>query len=551
MTHLLITPPAAALWQEAGALRDFPILEETRALIRQKLQSKRVSFDDLAPSVERDPALCLNLLQQAADQNPDCLSQISGAASCLSLLGMQELVRLMKHLPVVEPDTTDPQQLYYRRALQTAHFAGNLAAWWTTIKGNPSVSYARWSTMLASSPLWAWLLTERLSGNWFYRMSQGDDIATAARTVFGKDTNQWQLMARRLKLPAMAEEVFTTGHWPDAGQWRTLRRADPRDLDNQRALLHLCQQPAMIALMANEMAWHLHMSPDSPRFQRWLNLVAHWLGKPVYVLMPALRELQVATSHQQHSSHGTGLHLLLSPQPVQEPYDWIAPPQSQQQAQAKAAQKPAGGVDFVPMPSRPISGPQIPEERHTDDTYMKKLLKQLQQQPDSFGDWHYLMRGMLKGVTEGIGLPSAAIALLNKEKTALKVFYTEGLPEQAPIRHLLIDLRSPNVFTKLLEKPASLLLTADNRDKFLAKLPEAATRLIPEQTMMMSIDAGAAPIGMVMGFAAEGQPVLSNAEYLSFKNLCQITSQSLATLRANTEARRKSAAGSKPGTSRA
>jgi len=58
----------------------------------------------------------------------------------------------------------------------------------------------------------------------------------------------------------------------------------------------------------------------------------------------------------------------------------------------------------------------------------------------------------------------------------------------------------------------------------------------------MSIDAGAAPIGLVMGFAAEHQPELSQAEYISFKNLCQVTSQSLATLKANTEKRRRAAA---------
>lgn len=63
--------------------------------------------------------------------------------------------------------------------------------------------------------------------------------------------------------------------------------------------------------------------------------------------------------------------------------------------------------------------------------------------------------------------------------------------------------------------------------------------------MMMSIDAGASPIGLVMGFGNEDQNALSQAEFIAFKNLCSITSQSLATLRASTLAKRPAAAQSR------
>lgn len=516
-------------------------MEETRTRIRHKLQSSKVSFDDLAPLIEHDPALCLNMLQRAVKLNPDCQNHISGAASCLSLIGMQELVRLMKSLPAVRADSDDPQQLLYLRALQTAHLAGNLAAWWTQIKGNPSVSYARWSTMLASAPLWAWLRTWPQAGNWFYRLSEGDDLTRATHTVFGKDPRPWQKLCVQLHLPLMAMEVFSDGHWPTEQQWQTLRRADPRDLNNQRPLLHACQQPAMIALMANQLAWQLHIAPLGAHFQRWLDLAAHWLGKPVFILLPQVRDIQLGTSRQQHSSQGTGLHLLLSPHPTHQPYPWIGQADAAVSSTATVSQQP-GGVDFTPLDTLPRPALPDPGHRHTDDAFMKKLLRQLQQEPDSFGDWHYLMRGMLKGVTDGIGLPSACIALLNKEKTALKVFYSEGMSDQTPMRRFIVDLRRPSLFSKLLAKPTSLMLTAENREKYLANLPEAVTALLPPQAMMMSIDAGAAPIGLVMGFAAENQPQLTAEEYASFTQLCRITSQSLATLRVNTEARRRATA---------
>ena len=532
MTQLLITPPPAALWQQLREQKEFPILEETRTRIRTQMQSSRVSFDELAPSIEKDPALCLNLQLLAASQRPESLEQISGAASCLSLLGMQELVRLMKHLPVVPADPDEPALALYRRALLTAAFAGNLAAHWAQIKGNPSVSYARWSTMLSNAPLWSALLNWPQAANWLYLLSQGHGLKQATEQVFGQPGKHWQDLLQTLQLPVMAQDVFSAAGWPTSGQWRILRHHDPRDLDNQRPLLHLCQQPAMLSLMASQLAWHLHMAPESGRTARWLALTCHWLGRPRHLIAPQVRSLQVQTTHHQHSSAGTGLHLLLSPVPVAEPYQWIAPDEDSIHSATPARQPPLSDN------RQPKVVPQLPRVRHGDETYMKKLLRQLQQEPDSFGDWHYLMRGMLKGVTQGIGLPSACVALLNKDKTALRVFYSEGMSEQAPMKHFMIDLRQPSLFSKLLEKQASVLLTADNRQKFLSRIPPAMAERMPQQTMIMSIDAGAGPIGLVMGFAGEEQDALSTAEYFSFKNLCMVTSQSLAALRANTEKRR-------------
>ena len=92
MTQTTFTHPSASQWEEVLAFTDFPILQETREQLRLHLKNPQVSFDELIHIVDRDPALCWHLLQAATQQNPDCREQLSGALSCLSLLGMQELV---------------------------------------------------------------------------------------------------------------------------------------------------------------------------------------------------------------------------------------------------------------------------------------------------------------------------------------------------------------------------------------------------------------------------------------------------------------------------
>ncbi len=549
MTSVLITPPTAGLWRKTGASQDFPILAETRLRIKKQLQNRRVSFDDLAPLVEQDAALCLHLQQEVARTRPNSLAQVSGAASCLALLGLESLVKLMKHLPVVAADTDDVHLQLYRRALLTAQLAGNLAADWAGVLNNTTPHYARWSTLMSSAPLWLWLLQHPPVRNWLHLLGNDIDLLPASRMIFGPAQREWPQLARQLHLPAMAQALYEPAQWPDRAQWRHLRRHDPRDSDDQRALMHRCHQPFMICLMANALAWHWHIAPDSPRTRRWQQLIANWLGRSVHILRPHLRQLQVQTTRNQHSSAATGLHLLVSPATAYQPYPWVNPMGQEDIPPAglrlRLGEHLPGTADSASRNSAPsrttstATTPAQPPERRQDALYMKKLLRRLQHEPDSFGDLHYLMRGMLKGICSGLGMPAACIALLNRERTALKVLYSEGLSEQAPLRSFLIDLRTPSLFSKLMEKQSAVLLNPDNRARYLTHIPPAMAARLPQHCMMMSIDAGAQPIGLVMALGNDNQPPFTQAEFIDFKNLCIVTCHGLTALRINTEQRRQ------------
>jgi hypothetical protein len=567
MTHLSVVPPSASSWSKVKTVRDFPILAETRQRVRKKMQSSQVNFDDLARIVERDPALCLNLMRAAVAHNPTCREQISGAASCLSLLGMQELVRLIKHLPVVEANAPSRQQQLYRRALHCADMAAEIAAHWAGMRGSVSAGYARWNTLLVCAPLWQWLLSDELAQNWLYCLSEGQDVIPAINSCFGpSQLKNWQQQVKYLNLPPLALDCFRQESGLKPAQWRLLRRHDPRDFDNQRQLMHRLQQPELIPMMATGLAWNWHIGPESKNAQRWLTLASHWLGKPKTQIATELRIIQLNTSRRQRDALSTGLALLASPEVTRMSYPKILPPEHHEtaiepsQADAQEASTASAAITAAattstattstattstPTTSSTTIASDAPIPRQPDGAYLKKLLRQLQQQPDSFGDWHYLMRGVLKGICQGVGLSSACIALLNKDKTALKVFYAEGLPEQALMRRLHIDLRSPSVFNKLLQKPASLQISDSNRARFLKGLPEKVVKVLPPQWVTMSIDAGQQPIGLIIAYNDDGNTAVDHGEYIGFKNLCMTASKSLAELKQQTAARSRQALAAK------
>ena len=113
------------------------------------------------------------------------------------------------------------------------------------------------------------------------------------------------------------------------------------------------------------------------------------------------------------------------------------------------------------------------------------------------------------------------------------------------MRRLHIDLRSPSVFNKLLQKPASLQISDSNRARFLKGLPEKVVKVLPPQWVTMSIDAGQQPIGLIIAYNDDGNTAVDHGEYIGFKNLCMTASKSLAKLKQQTAARSRQAVAAK------
>lgn len=597
-------------WSQLLTRPEFPILEDTRHRIHQVLRDRQVNFQHLAPIVERDPALSLNLQMIAVHQNPDCLHQISGAANCISLIGLQEVVRLVKQLPVIPHQTTDEKLLAYRSALQTAHMASHLAAWWSTLKGNNSDHHARWATLMLGAPIWAWLLHDDQARNLWHWISRRQEPWQALLQLSGANhLRQWQTLARKLAMPPLAAEVWNPGRWPSLYQWQQLRRHDPWDLPDKlaRPMLHEWRQPHLTPILATALATWLHIDPDSSRCQRWIQLASHWLGKPPGFWSSNLVELQLSSARLQLDPGGAGIQHWLQPQPQAMFYPWIPAPEAvmavQRQRgrsldtttapaqpsavttstgnrQSKAGrplaaapqnqdttaknttqgtEQPASRTTTTGTPARAaiagINGtptttanklapvePATADHRHAAgvpatattpaaSNTLSPLQNQLRNDPASFGDWHQLMKALLHGVLTDIGLPWAAVLLLNRDKTALRLVYQEGLSEHSPLRTLQLPLESQNLFSKLMEKPNGLMVTPDHRARLLRNVPERLRQILPEYCLLMSITAGNRPIGMVMSGTNPGQQPPTIQTWTAFRGLCQSGSQGLFNLR--------------------
>jgi hypothetical protein len=172
------------------------------------------------------------------------------------------------------------------------------------------------------------------------------------------------------------------------------------------------------------------------------------------------------------------------------------------------------------------------KERNVDHRFLNRLMQQLNEAPEDFGDWHYLMRSVLQGITQGIGLKHAYIMVKNKSSSAAKVYYQQGLAETDPLCHFAIGLNKVSVFKHMLEKPASLMVSDQNRGKMLRGISLVQQNVLPQEFMMMSLSSNGRPIGII--FADMGKdphaPKMRTAEYTAFKSLCLAASKGLSKL---------------------
>ena len=148
------SPPSTLDWQEIQRFHNLPILPATRAAFQRSMHKASLSFEELAKIAEQDPAVCLHMLLRINERSPNSLDQISTAASCISLLGMEEVVKLVKNLPVLAPHPVDRNEINYMTMLHSAMLAGRIASRWANFKSGLNPHQAHWSAMLASAPLW-------------------------------------------------------------------------------------------------------------------------------------------------------------------------------------------------------------------------------------------------------------------------------------------------------------------------------------------------------------------------------------------------------------
>ena len=171
----------------------------------------------------------------------------------------------------------------------------------------------------------------------------------------------------------------------------------------------------------------------------------------------------------------------------------------------------------------------------TDMEFLRKLMLQLANAPESFGDWHYLMEGTIKGMTKGIGLTQAAILLPDRNRKSLRTVYFE--PDEGPLKRLsdmMIPLSAAPLLAHLMNNANTIVLNPQRAEKLLKNTDEQIRRALPEHLFLTSLHAGQQPLGLVLG-CSDTDKEMDSRQIATCRQLCNLTNDALLAMRMNRE----------------
>uniref|UniRef100_UPI002598AD14 GAF domain-containing protein n=1 Tax=uncultured Deefgea sp. TaxID=1304914 RepID=UPI002598AD14 len=125
----------------------------------------------------------------------------------------------------------------------------------------------------------------------------------------------------------------------------------------------------------------------------------------------------------------------------------------------------------------------------------------------------------VRALAEGLGMQRIAFTLLMAAENALRARYVQGVTPTDPLHALRISLEKQHIFTKLLQKPQSFWLNADNYTQFSPHLPpELVAQIGAKSFCAMSIFVGAQPVGLI--YADSGlDGTVNEFHYTHFKQI--------------------------------
>lgn len=140
-----------------------------------------------------------------------------------------------------------------------------------------------------------------------------------------------------------------------------------------------------------------------------------------------------------------------------------------------------------------------------------------------------LMKLVLKGMRDGIGLKRVVFSLLNQDRSQLRARFVVGAQEGAPLRQFQFDMRLPTLFSKMMGKQQAFWLNDEMRPRVQALLDEEIRRITAvSQFFVMTVAVHGKVIGMF--YADSEEQALDADAYDKFKQLCTQASLGMAHL---------------------
>ncbi len=476
--------------------QDVPVLRRTiQELDRLRPGAERLTASQLAVVILRDPLMTLKLLRLANSARRGRLgTEITSVEHAIMMLGAVPLFKHFASLVALEdmlaeqPVVLNSVLQVYSRSLHAAYQARQWAIQHQDIRVE-EVYIAALLHDMSNIMLWV------------YAPQRAQEIREAVRCgrvyygVAHEKIMGFSVADFRLALAA-------AWHFPEM----LAELVDCRNAGIPRA------QGVLLGVSIahlSERGWY-----GTP-MEATLAAMAENLNLPLEVTVWLVHQTAVAAARhwEWYGVRPAAAWLPMLPGPCE---DDCSPETEPESAVAALGQKPAGDEAMCPMP---------------DLARLQQVMDEISAHLDGSLDLHDMMTLVLQGMHEGIALDRIVFCLISRDRTALKTKYVHGAPPGSPLRQFEVDLRSSNLFVRLLEKMQGVWFNSANA-KTLAPMipPEVLATIGAGEFFAMSIFVHGKPVGLFYADRKHGECGLDERSYVEFKKLCVRAADGLAHL---------------------
>lgn len=525
-----------------------PILPHTGADLLEQLQNTDISLNQVASIVEQDPVLTLHLLRQANrlnESNSRKQNDIHDIYHAISLLGLTNVQKLSRQIPILKPNFEEIQTQNYLSAISRSVHAAKQAEHWAKLRHYHAPHEIYLSALLYGVPMWClWQFA-------YHEMELIDHLMTKERipkeeaelAVLGCTTSTLsQVLVKSWKLPEIVREAMNPKNQPNnrfivsvakkslATAYPELPPYDPNGVTTN--------SPAVMVLFSNWLAAETNIDFYSRQTDRCVRVVSAFLRKKTTETEKLIRNIAIETS-RAFPIPGVvtpGEKLLFLPGlPIRRriKLSQLAEMTKKLHENWEAIQQDAfpSIVDFVEHKEK-IGTTQAIAPQEINEKVLHDFLKSLKESPQDFTNLETLLSMLCQSLHFGLGMTRVTAATLQKNNSELALQHFSGVTEDDSLKSLVIELVPTNLFSKLVRQPAALLVDRDHNTKAFSQIPMAVRTAIQTNSFMVhSLFRGPTPLGIVYADYGPGMSkILDPVHYNLFKHACNLVCQHLSQL---------------------
>lgn len=479
-------------WVTFLETRDVPVLRRTISeFAKMRPNAENISGSQLAVIILRDPLMTLKLLRLANGSRRGRLSnEITSVEHAIMMMGVGPLFKQFSSLVALEDMLADQEQSLssvrqvYCRALHAAYQARQ----WAIQRQDIRVEEVYISALLHD-------MTNMML--WIYAPARAQEIRDTVRReqiYYGKAHE---------KVMGFSVEDFRIAL---VAAWQF-----PRMLAELADCRNAAVPRAQGVLLAVSIAHLAERGWYGKQMDAAMEAMADTLNLPLEVAIWLIHQTAVAAGRywEWYGVRPAAAWLPLLPGPWMEDEEPVAKPQAN-------AEEESSATPVCLMP---------------DHDKLQRTIDEIHAHLDGSLDLHQMMTLVLKGLHEGIALNRVAFALITRDRSALRAKYVYGAPPDSPLQDFRVDLDSPNLFTRLLEKMQGVWFSEANAKTLSPMIPRQTLRAIGDgEFFAMSVFVHGKPVGLFYADRKHGDCGLDEHSYLEFKRLCVLAGEGLAHL---------------------